>query len=88
MEFKPERWVTKGGGIKHQPSYKFPAFNAGPRTCLGKDISFTQMKIVAAVIIYHYHVELVEGHIVVPGDSMMLQMKNGLKVRLTKRTQV
>ncbi|XP_022004539.1 cytochrome P450 94A1-like [Helianthus annuus] len=41
MEFKPERWFSKGVngiGIKHEPSYKFPAFHAGPRTCLGKEM--------------------------------------------------
>nr|GEV23988.1 cytochrome P450 [Tanacetum cinerariifolium] len=79
MEFKPERWASKGGGINHEPSYKFTAFNAGPRTCLGKDISFFLLKIVSASIIYRYHVELVEGHCVVPADSIVLQMKHGLK---------
>ncbi|KVI05165.1 alkane hydroxylase MAH1-like [Cynara cardunculus var. scolymus] len=88
MEFKPERWVSTSGRIKHEPSYKFPAFNAGPRTCLGKQMSFTQMKIVAATIIYRYHVHLVEGHLVLPSESIVLQMKNGLKVRLTKRREV
>ncbi|KAK9059877.1 hypothetical protein SSX86_020581 [Deinandra increscens subsp. villosa] len=88
LEFKPERWFATGGGIEHQPSYKFPAFNAGPRSCLGKQMSFTQMKIVAAAIIYHYDVELVEGHPVLPSDSVILEMKNGLIVRLSKRTGV
>ncbi|GKC90382.1 cytochrome P450, partial [Tanacetum coccineum] len=88
MEFKPERWASKGGGINHEPSYKFTAFNAGPRTCLGKDISFFQLKIVSASIIYRYHIELVERHCVVPADSIVLQMKHGLKVRLTKRSDV
>nr|GEV47476.1 cytochrome P450 [Tanacetum cinerariifolium] len=55
MEFKPERWFAKGGGIKHEPTYRFPAFNAGPRTCLGKDMSFYQLKVVLATIVYHYH---------------------------------
>jgi cytochrome P450 len=39
LEFKPERWISKIGRIMHVPSYKFIAFNAGPRTCLGKDMS-------------------------------------------------
>lgn len=86
-EFKPERWITKEGGIKHEPSYKFPAFNAGPRACLGKDMSFSQMKIVAAKIIYHYHIELVEGHPVFPSNSIILQMKRGLKVRVTETSK-
>ncbi|CBI21518.3 unnamed protein product, partial [Vitis vinifera] len=46
--------------IKHEPSYKFFAFNAGPRTCLGKEVAFTQMKAVAATIIHNYHVQVVE----------------------------
>ncbi|KAJ0678130.1 putative cytochrome P450 [Helianthus annuus] len=89
LEFKPERWFDKSGGIKHQPSYKFPAFNARPRSCLGKQMSFTKIKIVVATIVYRYHVELVEGHpVVLPSDSIILQMKYGMKVNLTKRSEV
>ncbi|KAK9077651.1 hypothetical protein SSX86_005988 [Deinandra increscens subsp. villosa] len=82
MEFKPERWFSQRGGIKHEPSYKFIAFHAGPRTCLGKEMGMIQMKMVATAIICHYHVELVEGHEVCASDSIILQMKYGLKVRL------
>ncbi|KAM7504412.1 hypothetical protein LguiB_003316 [Lonicera macranthoides] len=85
LEFKPERWITETGGIKHESSYKFPAFNAGPRSCIGKDMSFTQMKIVVTTIIYNYRVEVVEGHPITPSDSVILSMKHGLKVRFSKR---
>nr|WET52747.1 cytochrome P450 96A270 [Callicarpa americana] len=85
LEFKPERWITQSGGIKHEPSYKFPAFNAGPRTCLGKEMAFIQMKMVAASIIYHYNIQLVEGHPVIPRASIILQARHGLRVRLSKR---
>ncbi|GKA33031.1 cytochrome P450 [Tanacetum coccineum] len=87
MEFKPGRWFAKLGGIKHEPTYRFPAFNAGPRTCLGKDISFYQLKVVLATIVYHYHVELVEGYSVIPAHAVVLHMKHGLKVRLTKEVK-
>ncbi|XP_023742547.1 alkane hydroxylase MAH1 [Lactuca sativa] len=85
MEFKPERWFTEGGkgGVRHEPSYKFTAFNAGPRTCVGKEMGFIQMKMVASAIIYHYHVELVQRHEVCVGDSIIVHMKHGLKVRLS-----
>ncbi|KAL8147054.1 alkane hydroxylase MAH1-like [Apium graveolens] len=85
LEFKPERWITDRGGIKHEPSYKFPAFNAGPRTCLGKEMAFTQMKIIAISIIHNYKIEVVKGHQVVPSDSIILQMKYGLKAMVSKR---
>ncbi|PIN04525.1 Cytochrome P450 CYP4/CYP19/CYP26 subfamily [Handroanthus impetiginosus] len=85
LEFKPERWISAGGGVKYEPSYKFPAFNAGPRICLGKEMAFIQMKMVAAAIICRYHVEVVEGHPVAPSDSSVIQMKHGLTVKLCKR---
>ncbi|KMT08937.1 hypothetical protein BVRB_6g136530 [Beta vulgaris subsp. vulgaris] len=81
-EFKPERWISKEGMIKHEPSYKFSVFSAGPRSCIGKQMAFTQMKIiVAAVIIQNYHIKGVEKYHV-PTASMVLRMKHGFKVKI------
>ncbi|KAK1392318.1 Alkane hydroxylase mah1 [Heracleum sosnowskyi] len=85
LEFKPERWITEQGGIKHEPSYKFVAFGAGPRLCVGKDMAFTQMKILATAIIHAYCIQVVENHPVVPCNSVVLDMKYGLKIRVSKR---
>jgi len=85
MEFKPERWISKKGGNVYVPSYKFIAFNAGPRTCLGKDLSFFQMKMVATAILLKYRVQVVEGYVAKPNLSIVLLMKDGLKVNITKR---
>ncbi|TKY50475.1 Alkane hydroxylase MAH1 [Spatholobus suberectus] len=85
LEFKPERWVSERGEVVYAPSYKFISFNAGPRICLGKDLAFLQMKIVAATILRNYRFQVVEGHLATPSHSIILLMKNGLKVRITKR---
>lgn len=85
LEFKPERWISAGGRIRHEPSYKFLSFNCGPRTCLGKDTAFAQMKTVAAALIWNFDVEVVEGHIVEPKVSIILHVKNGLMVKLKER---
>ncbi|XP_027076655.1 alkane hydroxylase MAH1-like [Coffea arabica] len=85
MEMKPERWISDRGTIKHEPSYKFLAFNAGPRTCLGKEVAFTQLKAVAATIIHNYHVRVVKGQKIVPNISVILYIKQGLKVKVSKR---
>ncbi|KNA09905.1 hypothetical protein SOVF_149250 [Spinacia oleracea] len=85
-EFKPERWITEQGNIKHEPSYKFLVFNAGPRSCLGKDMAFIQMKIVIATILENYVIEPVEEHRVVPNISIFLRMKYGFKVRVFRRS--
>ncbi|XP_014490136.1 alkane hydroxylase MAH1-like [Vigna radiata var. radiata] len=85
LEFKPERWISDRGEIVYAPAYKFIAFNAGPRICLGKDLAFVQMKMVAAAILSKYCFKVVEGHVPTPTHSIVLLMKNGLKARIMKR---
>ncbi|KAK3142439.1 hypothetical protein QOZ80_4BG0346460 [Eleusine coracana subsp. coracana] len=84
-EYRPERWVTEDGVLRHVPAHKFLVFNAGPRSCLGKDISVTQMKCVMAAVVWNFDFQLVEGHAVELKLSVVLQMKNGLLVKAKKR---
>ncbi|KAG2543619.1 noroxomaritidine synthase-like [Panicum virgatum] len=91
-EFRPERWLisdeaagTKKKKLRYEPSYKFISFNAGPRTCLGKEMAFVQMKTAAAAVVWNFAVELVPGHAVEPKLSIILHMKNGLAVRVRRR---
>ncbi|KAJ7976595.1 Cytochrome P450 family protein [Quillaja saponaria] len=92
LEFKPERWITytEGGEgrIKNIPSYKFIAFSSGPRSCLGKDMSIIEMKMVATAILWNYHIKVVEAHHVSPSVSIVIHMERGLKVKLTKRISI
>lgn len=87
-EFKPERWISDKNRLKYEPSCKFLSFNTGPRTCLGKDIALTQMKAAAAALVYNFYLEVVEGHVIAPKHSIILQMKNGLMVNVRKRSDV
>ncbi|KAM7490733.1 hypothetical protein LguiA_033654 [Lonicera macranthoides] len=70
LEFMAERWISESGGIKLERSFNFPAFNAGPRSCLGKDMALQEMEIIATTIIYNYRVEVVEGHPITPSDQL------------------
>jgi cytochrome P450 len=85
LEFKPERWVSKSGRLRHEPSYKFLSFNSGPRSCIGKDLGLSNMKITAASVIYNFKVELVEGQTVMPQSSVILHTQNGMMVGLKRR---
>ncbi|CAN6866009.1 unnamed protein product [Brassica oleracea] len=85
FDFKPERWISKNGELKHEPSYKFMAFNAGPRACLGKHLALLQMKIVAVEIIQNYDFKVTEGHKIEAVPSIVLRMKHGLNVTVTKK---
>ncbi|XP_010437072.1 PREDICTED: alkane hydroxylase MAH1-like isoform X1 [Camelina sativa] len=84
-EFKPERWVSETGGLRHESSYKFFAFNAGPRACLGKHISMIQLKTVVVEILQNYDTEVVKEQKIEPYPGVILRMKNGLSVTLKKR---
>jgi len=88
LEFNPERWISESGNSVHEPSYKFLSFNAGPRTCLGKEVAMMQMKSVAVKIIQNYEMKIVEGQQIEPAPSVILHMKHGLKVTVTKRCLV
>lgn len=90
LEFRPERWLTEvdGGRFQFSPpkdGYKFVAFNAGPRTCLGKDLAYLQMKSAAAAVLLRYRLSLAPGHRVEQKMSLTLFMKNGLRVLLQPR---
>ncbi|KAL1217088.1 Cytochrome P450 86A4 [Cardamine amara subsp. amara] len=86
LEFKPERWISPIDGkfINHD-QYRFVAFNAGPRICLGKDLAYLQMKTIAAAVLLRHRLTVVPGHKVEQKMSLTLFMKNGLLVNLHKR---
>ncbi|XP_022774378.1 alkane hydroxylase MAH1-like [Durio zibethinus] len=86
LEFKPERWISELGNIVQKPSYVFVPFGAGPRVCLGKDMSFKQMKTVVINVLRNYQVELVENQTVaLSSKAIALHTEHGLKVRIKKR---
>ncbi|KEH19350.1 cytochrome P450 family protein [Medicago truncatula] len=58
-EFCPERWINNGIFQPESP-FKFVAFHAGPRMCLGKDFAYRQMKIVAMCVLNFYNQEMIE----------------------------
>lgn len=86
LEFRPERWLSSDGGkfINHD-QYRFVAFNAGPRICLGKDLAYLQMKSVAAAVLLRHRLTLAPGYRVEQKMSLTLFMKYGLMVNVEKR---
>ncbi|XP_059640769.1 cytochrome P450 86A22 [Cornus florida] len=86
LEFKPERWFSLNGKkFEVQDSYKFVAFNAGPRICLGKDLAYLQMKSIAAAVLLRHRLTVAAGHRVEQKMSLTLFMKYGLKVDVHPR---
>ena len=81
-EFKPERMLDK----KYSQS-KFTAFHGGPRVCLGKTLAELQGVFVLVSILKQFSFNVVDPSSVQKQQSLTLPMKNGLRCRMTLRSE-
>ncbi|KAG0278084.1 hypothetical protein BGZ95_004750 [Linnemannia exigua] len=81
-EFNPERWLS---GEKNSP-FKFPAFHAGPRTCLGMQFATAEAMTFIATVFRRFRFELVDP-INEPGYAagLTLPIAAGLPIRVFRR---
>ncbi|KAF6171818.1 hypothetical protein GIB67_007339 [Kingdonia uniflora] len=82
--FKPERWL-QDGFFQNASPFKFTAFQAGPRICLGKDSAYLQMKMTLAILCRFFEFTLVPQHPVKYRMMTILSMAYGLKLNVTRR---
>ncbi|KAG8363380.1 hypothetical protein BUALT_Bualt19G0016300 [Buddleja alternifolia] len=81
-EFKPGRWLDENGCFRAESPFKFTAFQAGPRICLGKEFAYRQMKIVSAVLLRFFIFKLSDERKTVNYRTMInLHIDGGLSVR-------
>ncbi|KAI3909038.1 hypothetical protein MKX01_025006 [Papaver californicum] len=85
LSFNPERWFNKEGLFESASPFKFSAFQAGPRICLGKDSSYLQMKMTLAILCRFFKFHLVPNHPVTYKMMITIAMKHGLKLTVTTR---
>ncbi|KAJ3706680.1 hypothetical protein LUZ61_010385 [Rhynchospora tenuis] len=84
--FRPERWLNNDGIFVPESPFKFPAFQAGPRICLGKEFAYRQMKIMAATLLYLFEFQLWDSSRDVKSRTMLtLQIEGGLHLRAVHR---
>ncbi|KAJ3697589.1 hypothetical protein LUZ61_001294 [Rhynchospora tenuis] len=85
-DFRPERWLNNDGIFVPQSPFKFTAFQAGPRICLGKEFAYRQMKIVAATLLYFFKFQLWDSSREVKiKTTMTLQIDGGLHLHAMHR---
>jgi cytochrome P450 len=79
-EFKPERWenITPN-------AYTFPAFNGGPRICLGKTLAELQGVFVLISVLRHFDLTVTNPEAVESMVSLTLPMRNGLSCSVQQR---
>ncbi|KAK6260788.1 hypothetical protein SCA6_015262 [Theobroma cacao] len=87
-EFRPERWLDEDGMFQPESPFKFTAFQAGPRICLGKEFAYRQMKIFSAVLVHYFVFKLSDENKSVTYRTMItLHVDGGLHVRAFPRCQ-
>ncbi|XP_076915003.1 cytochrome P450 704C1-like [Bidens hawaiensis] len=80
-DFKPERWLNDNGVFQPESPFKFIAFHAGPRICLGKDFAYRQMKIVSIALLHFFVFKLADESRKVTYRTMFtLQIYGGLNL--------
>jgi cytochrome P450 len=80
-EFNPERFLNS-----NEPSpFRFSAFNAGPRMCLGKPLALMTMKLVMAHLLPRFQFTDVLGHSGELEWFLVQKMKDGFVVDVAKR---
>ncbi|EXB52689.1 Cytochrome P450 704C1 [Morus notabilis] len=85
-EFRPERWLNEKGVFQPESPFKFTAFQAGPRICLGKEFAYRQLKIFAAVLLSCFVFKMSDEEKIVHYRTMInLHIDGGLEVRIFRR---
>ncbi|PSS24190.1 Cytochrome P450 704C1 like [Actinidia chinensis var. chinensis] len=85
-DYRPERWLNNGIFQPESP-FKFIAFHAGPRICLGKDFAYRQMKIMAMALLRFFRFKLADETKNVTYRTMFtLHINGGLHLCAVPRT--
>ncbi|CAN4111651.1 unnamed protein product [Withania somnifera] len=86
-EYKPERWLDGDGFFRQESPFKFTAFQAGPRICLGKEFAYRQMKIFSAVLLRYFVFKLSDDNKTVYYRTMInLHIDGGLPIHVFHRS--
>ncbi|KAL1806868.1 hypothetical protein ACET3Z_029936 [Daucus carota] len=84
--FRPERWLNSDGNFTPESPFKFIAFHAGPRICLGKDFAYRQMKILTIALLWFLQFKLADEKGNVTYRTMFtLHINGGLHLRAVQR---
>lgn len=76
-EFRPERFLdAESGKLLPMSPFRFCAFSAGPRVCVGQTLAMLQLKIILSSVLLHYDVTEVPGQDITYTSGITLPMKN------------
>lgn len=82
--FKPERWLKESRCPVHQTE-AFSPFGGGPRYCPGRNLAILEIRMVMAMLVKNFDVELITKYEDVKEIMAFTMMSDGYTVRLKKR---
>ncbi|RIB00396.1 cytochrome P450 [Gigaspora rosea] len=87
-QFNPQRFLDSDDGLKPN-KFKFAAFHAGPRTCLGQQFATLEVITLVVMMLKEFKFELVPGQKSPPEfkDAITLPMKDPLMTKVSYRTK-
>lgn len=82
--FNPDRWHTENGRTCQREAY-IP-FSSGSRVCTGAGFAMVEGPLLLSMLLRDYRVEPVKGREPVPVAHLTVRAKNGIWVKLSKRS--
>ncbi|HMA38038.1 MAG TPA: cytochrome P450, partial [Chloroflexia bacterium] len=82
--FDPDRFAPPREEDKRTP-YSLVTFGGGPRVCIGINFANIEVKVLAAHVLRHYHLEPVSAQPPVQGGVLATFLVDGLPMRVTPR---
>ncbi|KAJ5133414.1 hypothetical protein N7526_004779 [Penicillium atrosanguineum] len=58
-EFLPQRWMDRNGEFKNDDLEASQPFGLGPRTCIGRNIAWMELRLIVAKLLWHFDWEAV-----------------------------
>ena len=83
-KFDPDRWLPDRA--QKLPKFAYFPFGGGPRQCIGAAFAMMEATLLLATIAQRFQFRAEPGHVVTPSPSFTLRPKQGVRMRLEKRT--
>ncbi|RHZ60721.1 cytochrome P450 [Aspergillus thermomutatus] len=85
-EFIPERWISDEFASDNKAALQ--PFSFGPRNCLGKNLAYSELRIILAKVLYHFDLSLVPESVGWDKQkTFLLWEKRKLMVHLKERAE-
>lgn len=82
--FDPDHFLPEQ--VADRPKYAYIPFGAGPHVCIGKNLALMESMMILTAIVQRFKVELIPDQTIRIDPRFTLRPRNGVKVRLQKRS--